>query len=498
MWSSGTLAYVGYQACGTYPLQIRLQVPKKLGKFVLNLRRNVLAWSGNGSGYRFLIRTGSPTGKIAYEQLGSLGHIRADITKGVKKYRKQGFVDLFPTIECTGDGWTYYPDSDWGGWDIEAYNIGGKAHDLGDLQDVSAWYQNHLDRPEDLAKYDLVILGAVYPQDADEIAELKAAGVTVAGYVSFGEDPRPDATPLAGDGGGPGGFDSRYVDFKDASGVKVPDGYPDYKSYGGGRNFYTDPASASWRAVILEKVGQAASAGADAVFLDTFFVTHPSLEAGVRPLVESITAAHPGIKVVVNGYDLYKEVAGIVNGVMFESFTYAPGGARLSEADLAYRAGQAAFANLLRNHPTGPTFDVFTLDYVKPYEDWAKFEDAVAVAEANGITASFWEMTVINPAIDLTASVTGAGVVLSWDTYDDDTDPEAMAGVGRYEVLRSTAPIDVANENAATVVATSLPPGTRSFTDASAPASGPIYYALRAYRTGSDRLLAGVVTVQAR
>jgi hypothetical protein len=143
----------------------------------------------------------------------------------------------------------------------------------------------------------------VYPSNAAAIARLKAAGVTVAGYVSFGEDPSPDGSPLVGDRDGPGGFDSRYVDVKSADGSKVPDGYPDHKPYGGGKNFYTDPRSPSWQQDVLSEVAAQVAVGTDAVFLDTFFVTHPSLVDGVRPLVQAIASAHPGIKVIVNSYD---------------------------------------------------------------------------------------------------------------------------------------------------------------------------------------------------
>jgi hypothetical protein len=172
---------------------------------------------------------------------------------------------------------------------------------------------------------------------------------------------------------------------------------------------------------------------------------------------------------------------------------------RILDSEVAARDSQAGVANLLRGGTAAPTFDVFTLDYVEPYASDAKFEDAVARAAQHGIAPAFWQMTVVNPAVDLSAAAAGAGFEVSWETYGTSPDPETMADVGWYEVRRSAGPIDSeAAWAAAAVVAADLPAGTRSVVDGSPPGSGPLFYAVRAFRSGTGRVLLGTVTVQAR
>lgn len=509
VWADGNPGHAGYQECGTYPTAFRVSVPSgKIETFLFNLRRNVAPWSGNGSDYRIVLRAGSPTGEIAYETTEHVGRPQiADVSDAITRLRRLlGYVDLYPTIECTGDGWTYWPDTDWGRWDLEAYHVNEDPHAIG-ADDVSAWYQNGVDRLDDLKKYDLAVLNGVYDDWSDEIAELRGSGTRVAGYVSFGEEYSPDGEPKTGDADGPGGYDSRYVDYEDPEDVdgdgetKEPDGYPDYKGNSSGtKNFFTDPRTDSWQRVVLDEIGRQTEVGTGAVFFDTFSVHHPDLVPGVRSLVRAVRDEHPDMPIVVNSYHWYTEVGDLIGGVMFESFTYGGGCERLNDTDLRARDDQARLANATRRADETPTFDVFTLDYVCPFDASDKIDDAYAQATQSGIAASVWRMLMVNPAIGFTSTTASDGVTLSWSVHDADPHPEEMASVADYEVRRSTEPIvDDADWEDATVVASGLPAGTREVTDDEAPADTTLYYGIRGFRTGdSHRTLLGMPTVEAQ
>lgn len=497
VWRRGGLDHTGRHECGATPFRIRLEVPEgPIGRFLLHLRRSVLPWSGEGSDYVLELRDGGRDGPVvarATEDLGSAQLL--DLTGWAERHVGEGVADLVPTIACTGDGWTYRPDGDWGAWDVEAYHVGTGRHDLGGVEHASLWYENGTDRLEDLKKYDLVVLGEVDPDQAADVAELRSAGVRVAGYVSFSEEHRSDGEPLVGDGRGPGGYDSRYVDFTGADGAKRPDGFPDWRPAHGARNYLTDPGSASWQDEVLERIARQTDLGTDAVFFDTFGVSHPDLEEGIRALVRRVREAFPQLDVVVNSYDAYTEVAGLVQGVLFESFTYA-GRGRLSPDDLRARERQAELANALRRTPSGSAFDVIALDYV-PDDTWA-IDQAYRRADRFGFAHAPWRMVDVNPAIRSGAERTPDGVRITWDVHDAEPDPEELAGVDAYEVRRLDRPITDDDWADAEVVAAGLPPGTRSVVDESAPDDGPLYYGIRAFRLGFERPLVGTPTARTR
>jgi hypothetical protein len=399
-------------------------------------------------------------------------------------------------MECSGDAWTYHPDADWGPWDIEAYHIGTEAHGLPRLRSASVWYENRTERLEDLAKYDLVVLGEVDATMRPDVTFLRRHRVTVAGYVSFSEEHRPSPSlPLRGDGRGPGGFDSRYVDYRDGLGRKEPDEFPDFKPAFGGRNYFIDPRSASWQTLVLSRVREHERLGVNAVFFDTFNAVHPDVVPGARALVSAVRKAFPDVLVVVNSYDLYREVGGLVHAVMLESFTHSHG-EMLGPSELRVRGDAARLVNVVRGGRGRRAFDVLTLEYVGSFGDSNAIDTAAERAARYGFVAGFWRMLVVNPAIGLRAARTAEGVRVTWTTEDADPPPEVMSAVGTYEVRRLARPFRHPSDWVqAQVVAGGLPAGTRSVLDATAPRAGKVYYAVRARRAGTGRFLIGTPSV---
>ncbi|MBI4260146.1 MAG: hypothetical protein HY658_06230 [Actinobacteria bacterium] len=508
VWLTNQNPFGPFQVCGTYPVTFRFEVPAQLSTgstYLVNLRRNVRPWGGGFPPYTLVVRADGPGGPIAFQGPLPSGNAYLDLTASITAaHRGQGFVDLYPTILCgpPNEGWTWHPDSDWGYWDVEAYVLAPDPHTLPAFKNAVVYYRYGFPRLKDLGKHDLVILAATYPWFSSEYATLRKGNDVVAGYVSFTLDKRcSPSDPLKGDGQGPGGYDSRYVDFRSVGGAKVPDGFPDYDGESASCRWYvTDPRSASWQGVLLAQVADHVANGANGVFLDGFELAHPSLAPGLHAAVGAIRAAHPDLYVVINSYQAFFEVGNLVNGVMMESFTYAPGGVRIDPALDPIRDELARDANFVRGWPEEPRFSLLSLDAIEPYSASGKVDVAASRAAANGMTLGTWDMVLVNPAWGLKAVPIARGFKVTWKVSADDPDPEVMSSVGSYELRRLNRPFRTgADWRAATVVATGLPRGTRQVIDRGAPASGKVYYALRAYRTGaSKRLLIATLKFRAR
>jgi len=149
-------------------------------------------------------------------------------------------------------------------------------------------------------------------QTPESIAQLQAADTLVIGYMSIGED---DGFRV-GDGRGPGGYDSAYFD---RNGDNVADQNPIWKSY------YADARQPSWRRYFLDRAYQMREHyGVDEFFLDTVDTSelYKESEEGMISLIRELRAQNPDSIIVLNrGFHTVEELAPVIDGVMFESFT---------------------------------------------------------------------------------------------------------------------------------------------------------------------------------
>jgi F5/8 type C domain len=119
-----------------------------------------------------------------------------------------------------------------------------------------------------------------------------------------------------GDGKGPGGYDSCYLDRQKKG---VPDKNVNWNSY------FTNPCSESWKEHVLAIAAKMeADYGVDGFFLDTIetITVYPDLKPGMISLIQALRAAHPNAIIILNrGFDVIKETSPIVDGFMFEDFS---------------------------------------------------------------------------------------------------------------------------------------------------------------------------------
>ncbi|MBV9080976.1 MAG: endo alpha-1,4 polygalactosaminidase, partial [Elusimicrobia bacterium] len=162
-------------------------------------------------------------------------------------------------------------------------------------------------RLEDLARYDVVILQPGRYAAAD-VAKLKSLGhVTVLGYVSLGQDDQL----RRGNGKGPGGWASWYVDEFQGSGLSRPgkDGAPDKDA--DWNAYYVNPADRHWRALVRDEVKDIKAMGMDGVFADTVLLPDDKFTAslekkmkkGMTKLVRSLKGWSGGVVYLNNAYD---------------------------------------------------------------------------------------------------------------------------------------------------------------------------------------------------
>jgi endo-alpha-1,4-polygalactosaminidase (GH114 family) len=179
-------------------------------------------------------------------------------------------------------------------------------------------------RVDELARYDVVILQPDNYTPAD-VARLKKGGVSkVLGYVSLGEDD----SLRRGNGKGPGGYASWYVDEFTGKGFGSigADGAPDRNAEWDA--YYVDPSDRRWRANIRDQVERLRGLGFDGVFADTALVprdvyrekTERRMVSGMVRLVRSLKGwVDGGLVYVNNGYDDLENWQDRIDGVMIES-----------------------------------------------------------------------------------------------------------------------------------------------------------------------------------
>ncbi len=202
----------------------------------------------------------------------------------------------------------------------------------------------------------------------EEIEEMKKAGIWVVGYVTIGEDDQLHK----GDGLGPGGYASYYMDI-DQDGM--PDMNPNWKSY------YVNAGSPLWQKIIIEqKVKEIVEEkGCDGIFMDTVDTVdiYPDTYDGMVDLIKNIRKAYPNIKIVQNrGFTVLPDTAQYIDAVMFEDFSihYDWQEDRYAKLDDSLLAQQAKLVmDVLipvqkKMAEQGRTLHVVVLDYAEPYQ----------------------------------------------------------------------------------------------------------------------------------
>lgn len=201
----------------------------------------------------------------------------------------------------------------------------------------------------------------------EEIEKIKKAGVWVVGYVTIGEDDELHR----GDGKGPGGYASYYLD---ADGDNMPDMNPNWKSY------YVNAGNPLWQEwIIKHKIPSVLEKGCDGIFMDTVDTVslYPETLEGMVDLIKKIRQTYPEIKIVQNrGFAVLPRTAPYIDAVMFEDFSinydwtrdvYS----RMSDEELAYAAAEA-INNLVkvqqREKRRGHIVHVVALDYAEPFQ----------------------------------------------------------------------------------------------------------------------------------
>ncbi len=146
---------------------------------------------------------------------------------------------------------------------------------------------------ERLTKYRRVVLqGDSY--DADELAQLRAAGVHTLCYLSLTEDAGPPA---------PWQLDERNPDWGSA---------------------FVDVGEPRWVAHVIGQAQDAVRKGFAGLFLDTLNIelTHPQLVPHLLALVASLREeTYPAYLLANRGFGLLPRLGDLVDGVLFESFS---------------------------------------------------------------------------------------------------------------------------------------------------------------------------------
>ena len=165
---------------------------------------------------------------------------------------------------------------------------------------------------EQLSQFDLAI---IEPSNytADQIKVLKNSGTIVIGYISFGEQ---DSGPVKGDGKGPGGFASWYID---ANNDDKPDVNPNWNSY------YVNGNLAWQKFIIKERMKEVLEEkNCDGIFMDTLDTSElfESNRNNFVKLVKSAKESYPEKFSFSNrGFHLLPEIGPYIDGLMYEGFT---------------------------------------------------------------------------------------------------------------------------------------------------------------------------------
>jgi len=164
----------------------------------------------------------------------------------------------------------------------------------------------------EMSQFDVAIVEG-RSQNAENIKKLRDSGTWVVSYVTIGEEDKLSK----GDGKGPGGYASYYMD-SDMDGK--PDKNENWASY------YVNAGSPLWQDKIIngrvkniiEKMG------ADGIFMDTVDTVeiYKDTEPGMVSLIANIRKKYPNIKIVQNrGFSVLKKTLPYIDGLMYEDFS---------------------------------------------------------------------------------------------------------------------------------------------------------------------------------
>ncbi len=214
------------------------------------------------------------------------------------------------------------------------------------------------DAIQELSDFNVAILESGNHKKSD-IELLKKAGVWTVGYVTIGEDDKLEK----GDGKGPGGYASFYMD---ADWDGKPDMNVNWNSY------YVDAGNPLWQDIIINKrVKAVLDKGCDGIFMDTVDTVdiYPDTRKGMVDLIQNIRKKYPDIKIVQNrGFGVLQDTAPYIDGIMYEDFSinYDWQSDTYSQADSAKLNSTGSFAVGINEMRKKHNFIVFALDYANP------------------------------------------------------------------------------------------------------------------------------------
>lgn len=227
------------------------------------------------------------------------------------------------------------------------------------IESFVCYYGDNQEELQKTAGFDVAILES-RKLTVTDIKRIQDSGVYVLGYVSIGET----AELEKGDGMGPEGSASYYFD---SDGDGKPDRNPHWGSY------YVDVASEVWQDRVLNELIHEViiGKGCNGVFLDTVDTVdvRPESRNSMIELIRKIRKKYPEIKIVINrGFSILSDIASVIDGLMYESFTtafnYETSSYTLNEPDLTIATSQLAV--LLNQIRKEYYFPVFALDYALP------------------------------------------------------------------------------------------------------------------------------------
>lgn len=229
---------------------------------------------------------------------------------------------------------------------------------IGDIKNYVVYYG--AGRLDELARFDLAIIDPA-TLTRDEVAELRARGTLVVGYLSIGELAAGD--PWLAEG---------TVKHSWILGMN--------RNWG---SLFVDASQPGWQELMRGEMGDLLAAGFDGAFLDTVDTaidvapeTQPGMEALIRGLREAYSSA---LLVQNRGFEIAENVAEAIDAVMFEdlSTSYDFDRAEYTRVDNS----DEAEAMVALHDRTG--LPILALDYADP-SDHATAERAVRIARSYG------------------------------------------------------------------------------------------------------------------
>ncbi|HAV43132.1 TPA: hypothetical protein DCX15_03860 [bacterium] len=353
-------------------------------------------------------------------------------------------------------------------------------------------------RVEDLAKYDLVIIGGDHYSNQD-VAFLKKNKTIVLGYISLGQD-----YPLKlGNGTGPGGYASWYLDYFIGEGTENPgkDGQPD--KCGDWISYFVNPGDLKWQELTLSRMDELILRGFDGAFLDVVGYLHEypdDLKEGVlRPgllgLIKRLRLGYPKAYLVVNGSIFLEEIHNLINGVMCESFSSSE--VKHDEEVLAVTVEGANRINKIRNYPENPNLIVLALDYVGRGDiDLVTFDYKRALSFGFIPNISYddsylTDLCLVNPANRFLAKREKDGVLLTWEAPAEFIEESLLS---HYIIKRGSKPIlSETDFKEAFLVNDKVSANITTFKDSGAPKT-VLYYTLVAVNRGGIELVGRLTT----